>query len=315
MPLALPLLYAMQYIYKNHIYLFVAGITLAFGALGLCCPVFLQKTQYPLLIVLVMLIGLPHGATDFLLFRHLRGPVLSRKQVLQFFLFYLMAVSGYLVFWFLWPIPALLLFLLISMYHFGQSNHQNTKMPRWASTLLNMAWGAFALGGAVLWHLEERSVVIRKLVGTLPASWSSSSMGNLQWCLLLVNVFLLICLWLARRLNGRQLLFEVGNLAVLSFMFLCTPMLVGFTLYFTLWHSLGSLLDQLAFYRRQWPAFTLAHYYRQAAPYTLLAVVGLLGMAFGQSLLFPNTSLISLFLIFIACITLPHILLVEEIYR
>lgn len=305
----------MRYICNNLVYLFVAGTTLAFGILGRHCPVFLQNIQYPLLIVLVLLIGLPHGATDFLLFRHLRGPALSRKQVLQFFLFYLVSVSGYLAFWLLCPIPAFLLFLLISVYHFGQSNYQNTRIPRWADALLNMVWGTFALGGVVLWHWEESSVVICQLVGNRPATWSSSSMGKLQWYLLALNALLPVCLWLVRRMQGGQLLFEIGKLAVLSFMFLYTPMLVGFTLYFTLWHSLGSLLDQLAFYRRQWPTFTLAHYYRQAAPYTLLAIIGLAGMAFGQSLLFPNTSLVGIFLIFIACITLPHIVLVEETYR
>lgn len=108
---------------------------------------------------------------------------------------------------------------------------------------------------------------------------------------------------------------EFIKMCVLSFMMFYTPLLVGFTIYFTLWHSLGSLLSQMAFFRIKWPSFTLYEYYRQATPYTVLAVIGLLGMFMGQPFLFPNISLISIFLVFISCVTLPHIFLTEESYK
>ncbi len=300
--------------HKNNTYLPVVGITFLFGLAGWCYPGFLASIQYPLLGLLVLCIGLPHGATDFLLFRRLCGPVLSKKQVLKFFLFYLSAVFGYLAFWSFYPAPALILFIILSAYHFGQSNWPYLSASRWLTGLIHVAWGAFVLGGALLWHWDESSVIIQQLVGHIPL-WSSQMMQNIQWTLLLFNILLLLGLQFSGHIRHRQLFREMITLSVLSFMLLNTPLLVGFAVYFSIWHSFASLLDQMVLFRRQWPSFSLVNYYQQAAPYTLLALTGLLVLILLQSFIFSDISLISLFFVLLACITLPHIFLMEEVYR
>ncbi|MFN0173963.1 MAG: Brp/Blh family beta-carotene 15,15'-dioxygenase [Saprospiraceae bacterium] len=299
---------------NNSIYFFIIGITLAFGLLGWLRPEWLLQFQYPLLGVLMVLIGLPHGATDFLLFRRLQGKVLSKKQIFRFFLFYLLAAFCYLLVWLIWPIPALLFFLVISAFHFGQSNWQSSRVPSGLSFWLYMLWGAFVLGGALLWHWDKSSLIIGQLIGCR-LEWSTSAMANIQWGLLCINILAIVVLWVSGRIDRRQGLFEMASLVVLSFMLYQTPLLVGFTVYFTLWHSLGSLFQQLTFFRRSWPSFTLLEYYRQAAPYTLLSLLGLWGMALGQPLFFSGFSLISLFFILLACVTLPHIFLIEGSFK
>ncbi len=300
--------------HKQNIYLSIVLLTLLLGVIGWRFPEWMEQAQYFFLVILVVLIGLPHGATDYLLFRRLHGPKLTRKQILRFFLFYLSAVLFYLLAWIWLPVPALFLFLIISAYHFGQSNWEYLRLPRGLEISLNLSWGTFALGGALFWHWEESSRVITQLVGTLP-DWSNAALNNVQWVLLALNVLLIAGLRFSSYINNRQLFREYISLGALSFMFLHTPMLVGFAIYFTLWHSLSALLTQVAFFQKKWPAFTLLHYYQQAAPFTLLALVGLLVLVFGQALFFANISLVSLFFILIACITLPHILLVEELYK
>lgn len=298
-------------IQNNRLYGVVVGLSLAFGMCGWWWFPFLESIQYPLLIVLVLLIGMPHGATDFLLFRRLQGLKLSRKQVLRFFICYLAAVLIYLLGWLLIPVSALVLFLVISAYHFGQSNWYYLNLPRWIATIVYLAWGGFVLGGALLWHWEESSQVVAQLVGYAP-TWSNVFMNQVQWMVLAGNLLLLLYLRLTDRVTNQQMCREIVSLGVLSFLLLHTPLLVGFTIYFTLWHSLGSLLNQIIFFRRQWPSFTLVTYYRQAIPYTLLAIVGLLGLFLFQSMLFSNASLVSTFFILIACVTLPHIILIEK---
>ena len=297
-----------------NIFVPIVMVTLAFGVAGMCWPEILQKIQYPLLVVLVLLVGLPHGATDFLLFRRLHGPELGRKKVFKFFFFYLVAVLGYLAVWLLFPRVAMITFLVISAYHFGQSNWQTLPVNPRIRPVLNVSFGTFTIGGAVLWHWDEGQNIVQQIIGDLPA-WSDSTMANIQWFILLFNVAILFGVRLSGQINPSLLLREMVKLCVLSFMLYNTPLLVGFTLYFTLWHSLSSLLDQVLFFRHQWPSFTLTSYYYQAAPYTLLAIFGLLGLMFGQSFMFPEASFLSRFLILIACMTLPHIILVEERYK
>jgi Brp/Blh family beta-carotene 15,15'-monooxygenase len=203
---------------------------------------------------------------------------------------------------------------LISVYHFGQSNWEEFKAPFWVKTMVNVVWGAFVLGGSVLWHWDESSLIIAQLVPSLPA-WSVQTMFNIQILLLGINVFIIGGLRLMGYINQERLLLESFKLAILGFMLYFTPLLVGFTIYFTLWHSLGSLLSQVAFFRKQWPSFTILQYYRQATPFTLLALLGLFGMVLSQPYLFPNISLLSVFMVFTSCITLPHIFLIEESYK
>lgn len=301
----------MIYIRNNNLYLLLAGLTMACGAAGLLAPVLLDQLQYSILIVLVLFIGLPHGATDFILFKHLKGLHLNKKQVFWFFFFYLSACFGYLIGWLIMPGLAIILFLLISAYHFGQSNWQWISFPRWLSVALYVSWGAFVLGGALLWHWGESKIVIGQLLG-YPVNWPDHLMAFLQWVLLLLNAGILFGLWATGWIRLHLLLGELTTLVVLSFMFYFSPMLVGFAIYFTLWHSLGSLLNQLDFFRRKWPSFTLVNYYRQAAPYTILAVMGLIGLIVAQTFIFTDVSLVSLFFILISCLTLPHIYLIEQ---
>jgi beta-carotene 15,15'-dioxygenase len=292
----------------------ILAVTLSFGVVGMFWPEILQQIQYVLLVILVLFIGLPHGATDFLLFRRLYGPVLGRDKVFKFFFFYLVTVLGYLAVWLYLPKVAMATFLMISAYHFGQSNWQTLPVADKLRPILNVAFGAFTIGGVVLWHWDEGHPIVQQMMSDLPL-WSSVGMASVQWIILTFNIVLLFGIWLAGKIDGSLLMRELVKLCVLSFMFYYTPLLVGFTLYFTLWHSLASILDQISFFRHQWPTFTITNYYYQAAPYTILAIFGLLGLLFGQSFLFPGASFLSLFLILIACMTLPHIILLEERYK
>jgi beta-carotene 15,15'-dioxygenase len=295
----------------NFRFIAVAAITVFFGILGFYLPDFLLKIQYFLLGGLTLVIGLPHGATDFLLFQHLQGLKISKKQVIMFFSGYLLAVFAYFLSWVVFPLPSLLLFLAISMYHFGQSNWQDLRFSKGLSYLLFLSWGAFVLGGSVLWHWEESKIVIGQLIGFVP-NYSAELMVSIQWFLLLLNVILIVLLFLTKKINKYHVVIEFSKLGLLSFLLYFSPLVVGFTIYFTLWHSLESLVNQMDFFRRQIPKFSISDYYRQSAPYTLLAVLGLMGLVLGQSLFFAESSLISLFLVLIACVTLPHIFLIEE---
>jgi Brp/Blh family beta-carotene 15,15'-monooxygenase len=289
----------------------VVGVTVFFGVIGWFYFDLLQKMQYPLMGFLVLVVGLPHGATDYLLYKRMKGPVVGRWQAIRFFIYYLLMVFGYLVCWVFFPKISLIFFLVISAYHFGQSNGQYLQLPRWLASILYVSWGIFVLGAVLLWHWEESRVVIGQLLGRTP-EWSVPPPGIIPVYLFFFTAVLLLLLWGTNYISSNNYRREMTNLLVLSFTLYYTPLLVGFTLYFTLWHSLGSLLHQVTFFRGQWPGFTYFQYYRQAAPHTLLAVFGLFGLVICQSYLFSNVSLVSLFFVLIACVSLPHIFLIEK---
>jgi Brp/Blh family beta-carotene 15,15'-monooxygenase len=292
----------------------VVFTTLTFALLGWLKPDFLRFIQYPLLGILLLAIGLPHGATDYLLFRRMKKAKLTNKQILIFFTIYVTAVLGFLLLWLIFPLCSFIIFILVSSYHFGQSNWENTIVLNKYSSLLNLFWGAFAIGGSVLLHWDESKIVIGQVIGFIP-DLSQDFMVKAQLTLIIANVSIILILRFIKKINASQLWIELGKIVILSCLFYFTPMLVGFALYFALWHSLSSLKSQLSFYKKLWPGFTLIDYYRQAAPYTILAVIGFIVMILGHAYILPGVSMISTFLVFIACVTLPHIFVVDESYQ
>lgn len=292
----------------------VLGFTLIFAVAGMIAPTYVADIQYPLFVILVLIIGLPHGATDYLLYHRLNGKKLRKSQKIRFFIFYLSCVLGFIVLWTQFPVLSFCTFILISAYHFGQSNWESVDIAKPLLFILYSIWGAFTIGGAVLWHWDESSLIITQLIGFEPEI-SKSLANSIQLWLITLNGFLIFLLKWTHRISHDRFANEFLKLSILSVVFYSTPMLVGFTLYFALWHSLSSLLNQVAFYRQLWPSFSITDYYRQAAPYTLLAVFGLLLMIIAYRFYLPDVSYISTFMIFIASMTLPHIFLVEQSYH
>jgi Brp/Blh family beta-carotene 15,15'-monooxygenase len=288
--------------------------TLLFAFLGWLLPDFLRNAQLPILGLLLVSIGLPHGATDFLLFKRITSAKLTRKHILKFFIIYISAVVGFMLLWLILPLFSFLLFILISAYHFGQSNWENIVLAKKYDVLINLFWGAFAIGGPILWHWEESSVVIGQITGYV-INFSKEVMALSQLVLIALNLAIILILKYNLKISYSQLKIEVIKIGVLSLLFYFTPMLVGFSLYFALWHSLSSLNSQILFYKKLWPNFNVIHYYRQAAPFTFLALVGLVMMIYGHPYVLPNVSIISTFVVFIACITLPHVFLIDESYQ
>jgi len=120
---------------------------------------------------------------------------------------------------------------------------------------------------------------------------------------------------------------EACSLVLLTVLFGATPPLVGFAVYFGLWHALGHVFVLLRSFRaagagaereRSYPS-TGAAFYRRAAAYTVLPLVGLaafMGLTAppGRTLPPMPDALAALFVL-ISVLTLPHMLLVECLYR
>jgi Brp/Blh family beta-carotene 15,15'-monooxygenase len=133
-------------------------------------------------------------------------------------------------------------------------------------------------------------------------------------CLLVLNQGLIIWNVVRKNLGKWSGFLESVNLWILFAMFLALPLMLGFALYFAGWHALSSSMDQISFFRKERKSFGWKDYIRAAAPYTLLALASLAGLYLlwpfmGQGVLHPG-----LLFMFIAAVTLPHMLLIDQLY-
>ena len=66
--------------------------------------------------LLIILFGIPLGAIDHIVYK-----TQNNISNIKFYSFYLSLIVLYTVFWFIFPKWCLILFLLLSAYHFGES--------------------------------------------------------------------------------------------------------------------------------------------------------------------------------------------------
>lgn len=298
-----------SYLYK--LSLFVSVVFILFS---LVFPGILASSEVLIAIPLMLLVGIPHGATDHLIFLQLRKSFLGGKHLEQFYLNYLLLMAVYSVIWWLLPILALAIFLILSVYHFGQSNWHyinfENKIQAWA-TYLN--WGSFALFVPIFWHFETAipilSSITRSEVVMLNPTWRQA----LCLIFLLTNVWMTCMLAVNRLIDRRQLLRELFNLLILSCLFVFTPLILGFVIYFVFWHSMSSIADQIRFFKDRVAGYSWQTYVRQALPLSLVAVIGLGLLYMLQTSLGIQPNLGLLF-IFISVITLPHMILIDLLY-
>ncbi|WP_116105091.1 Brp/Blh family beta-carotene 15,15'-dioxygenase [Lewinella sp. IMCC34191] len=258
---------------------------------------FLSPPAGSLGIAMVLLaLGIPHGAADHLIFRS-RQSAGSAFSVFAFAVYYVGVIGSYTLIWWWWPAVALLLFLAVSVYHFGQPHGGNL-----ADRLL---WGTFVLGFPVLYHYPQAEPIITGMLGyrvDLPAGWS----GGIPALLVTANVsFALLNRQWARLLD----------LVILVAVYLGTDLLLGFAVFFLLWHSLPALVEQWRYLTRHRLTRGWSTYLLQLLPLSLGAFVSM-GVAY---LLLhargPQTPDLSYLFIMVSLITLPHALLVDRVYR
>jgi hypothetical protein len=76
------------------------------------------EVQAIILSILMLVLGLPHGALDHKI-AEATGLVDTRRKLILFFAGYLLLSIVGFIFWVTFPLASLLFFLLISAWHFG----------------------------------------------------------------------------------------------------------------------------------------------------------------------------------------------------
>jgi Brp/Blh family beta-carotene 15,15'-monooxygenase len=291
------------------------GVTLAAILGALMLPELWVGNFSLLFAIALILAGIPHGAADHLIFRLLAGQQTLKRNERWFYAAYLGVALLYAALWWVLPWAAFIAFLLISAFHFGESNWSRISLAspvvRTSTALL---WGAAVIGVPVLRYSENSFLIIEEITGSqirLPVS----AVNYILWFLMLANIGCLVLLKRVRMISPADFLREAGAFVLLMLLFWTTPLLLGFSVYFVFWHSLGTIRDQVEVLRRSDPSFNLPRYLWQLFPFTALSLLGLALMYwFLGDLLNPGANLGVLFL-FVSIITVPHAILMNQFYN
>lgn len=299
----------------THIHSTVLALTALFVVLSIVRFDEMVTVQYVLLAVGTVVIGIPHGATDNYLYVQLVG---GRKTV-RFYAVYLLVAIVYGVFWIYLPGFSLILFLLISVYHFGQSNLFYVDLPEHAvvKKLIYVPWGAFNLAAPLLFRYEEAAPIIRFLIGynPIPIEAAHFRAPLVTTILLVVNAAILWALYRSRCLSRNSLLKELVSFVLLFGVYATAPLFVSFIVYWVFWHSLNSAIEISRTWRGRPPLAQVWQFYKAAIPLTLVTFAGMAVIFWAVDVYGSLEGLVGTFFVIIAAVTVPHTVVMERLYR
>lgn len=256
---------------------------------------------YAMLAAGLLLLGLPHGAVDHILLK-------PRNSSLPVFIIkYLLLMGLYFYFWQLFPLWSLLFFISYSAFHFGESEYQEEgqKIVFPGYYVLAFLYGLSILSFIIFSHPDESMEVISQLISTQVSPTSVAAVMAYAIPLSLLSVAYILLHGLFSKKNNTP------GLLLILVLGLLVPLYFAFGLYFILHHS------HIAWKHLQSGLnLTAQRLYKKAAPYTIGAVLFLaLLLILSATQLIRLNDLMGTFFVFLACISLPHFILMHLFYN
>ncbi|MEM7658248.1 MAG: Brp/Blh family beta-carotene 15,15'-dioxygenase [Bacteroidota bacterium] len=267
----------------------------------------------------MVLTGIPHGATDHLVFQQLFPHLSPVNFWLRFLGQYLGLIGLYAILWWWMPLLSLGLFLGFSFYHFGQSELFFLPISEnsWLKKGLYLCWGGCMLLLMLFSHLEESLLILQNLS---QVSWLREEI-LVNWLPVLIGVMggftLLGMIYLGIRYPRiqRDLLLEFGLSLLLIGLVQATSLLLAFAIYFGLWHAGKTIWMEIMMFRREKKDFSIGQWVKAALPFSLISFSGIGGLLLISQWEGLPLSPVLLFFIMISLLTLPHMNLLGALYN
>lgn len=301
--------------------LFLTALIAAVGSEGLRAETAGSLSVWSILVLFLVIavLGIPHGSVDHLIAERTQAASGTVFSAVGFNVRYLGAMLGYGLVWLVWPGLAVGIFLLLAVHHFGQSDLAYLRLATAPQMAVQWSRGAFVIGAPLIAHVTAVSPVISDLGGGEPATWPWLVDNGWMWFLFLIGQHVLIGGVVA--LTAAQpaaVVREILGVAVLSVLFWRTDPLLGFAVYFGLWHSVAHLLvvlDALGPRTASRQALPVREFVRVAAPRSLISVIATIFFA-GVAVLFGRSELLlPAVFVTVSLLTLPHMVVVEQLWR
>ncbi|MBJ7470973.1 MAG: Brp/Blh family beta-carotene 15,15'-dioxygenase [Solirubrobacteraceae bacterium] len=298
--------------------------------LTLAAPAAVEAALYWPLLASLVVFGLPHGAVDHHVPKRLGVPSKQRALVA----WYVGLTAAGIGLWWIAPWLALGLFLLVAAVHWGAgdlwfalhlSGRADFGRP-WRVAAFVAARGLLPVALPLLVHpaaASEGTGAILRAVGVQSAGWAPS--GEVRLVGLALVALAVLAAVAASVLDHRgqphqrrARRIDIGELALLTTVMVVVPPVFAVGVYFVAWHAPRHVARLMTRDRAQAGLIKTGHvpaalvaWHREAAPLTLVSLVGLALLAMlGWRMPMEQSAVVGASLALIAALTLPHALVV-----
>jgi Brp/Blh family beta-carotene 15,15'-monooxygenase len=265
----------------------------------------------------VPVLGLPHGAVDELV-PYWMGELDLYRSVGAVFALYFPLMAAYVLSWLAFPVPSLVFFLGLTVYHWGQGDlfhlldrGASHLQSRFEKSLGLAVRGSVPVLAPMLFFPDRYAEAAGFVAGSAGLS-SLPSLGYLYAGSAALGLTLFYAGYLvASKEWSADLGLDLSELGVLWLGFALVPPVLSVGLYYVVWHSLRHSERLLDIQGRSTSGRSLAVLHGQAVPMVLLSLPLLAVMYLVLPVSgFGLRELLGFFLVVISVLTLPHTALV-----
>lgn len=278
-------------------------------------PMAIDSAAVWIVVLSVGIIGIPHGAIDHIMAAELYDLNQTLKDHLLFYASYLLVMIVVGTLWIFFPEAGMALFLIISIYHFGQADMEDFLARREPINRLFYVNRGLLIIGLIVFSDPLTTYPIMADAMQIDIVFFSNLMpsANISLMVIIGTYFLISVPAIITGRIENTLTFIVDSL-LLSLFLLITGPLIGFAIYFALWHSAGHINEMREFFEQRGKSLSIGNFYKKATPFTLVSMLGLALLLFINLQLNLENQFLSLMFILISVLTLPHMLIVERMY-
>ena len=263
--------------------------------------------------MLIIAFGIPHGALDHILFFKKRN-----TSQIKFYSIYLGLVLSFIILWIYFPLLSLTLFLIISAFHFGESQFEEIEIKKYThSLLLYLIWGLSLLINLIFYNVNELNDFTTFFEDTESFYYLYNHEYITYGFILfnIVTVCMLLNLIRKKIINWNKLFSELFLFGLIHLTFYLFPFIIGFTLYFVILHSIKVMNYEYNFLKNESKNFNWVNFLKLVTPYTLLSLffTGLFFVLSYNDIIPISIPLLSI--IIISAITLPHAIVMHIFYN
>lgn len=274
-----------------------------------------QNIQVAFFITLILSTGIPHGSLD-----HLIQEANDKRQnkvysFAKFTVKYLLLMVVYGLAWYWFSGISLMIFLIISAWHFGETDLENVPLQSRIWSFTRLFYGFYILAFILLTHVEEVNPIVQQMIiGQKNALifWKFIQVNVKQILYLFGLVFSTIFIIAQSEYLVKFDKLRILRLILIFIFTIYLPLLPAFALYFGGWHALCAFDTIHGYLKKDHPSFTFKSVYLRALPFTIIAIIFLSVFLWYCKNYTQVYNPYPILFIFISLITLPHLVVANQ---
>ena len=251
-------------------------------------------------LLMIILIGLPHGALDGAVSLCLE--IKKKINKIIFLILYVLVAIIVTLLWILFPEISLILFLLISIFHFGLGDFEWSK--GYSKYLLAYINGGIVIFGISLFNYESTDNIFKFLANDTGVVWYFIEYGT----------FLLIFLipWFVINISNLST-FQILRIFIICLLVIFLPPLLSLSIYFCFIHSLNHFMRIIPALKSQMSSTKIVNLF---ILFTFASwILGYLVFNYFSGQVNQTELIYKIVFIGLAALTVPHMLLIDLYFR